>query len=308
MENIPFFCYNLFMDKKNLYEKIIIGFQSKDEKEIIELLKQYPYGGIIFFRKNIENLEHLKYMISKTKENFPCRNLVFSIDQEMGEINRIKEGIDNIQGGREFGKIKDRKERVALAGKLAVQLEYAGININFAPVADISSSKDDFMFNRCFGDNPKDVSDAVEDWIKGFKKTKVKSVLKHFPGHGGTIVDSHKSLPVKKISLKDWENHDLIPFLRGIKAGAEGIMLAHIHYPEIDGKPVPISHFFLNYLRDKIGYKGIIISDDIEMEGFLKSGDLYENIKFLVNSSINYIILGRNLKKEFSEELKNIIY
>jgi beta-N-acetylhexosaminidase len=296
------------MNKKVLHNKIIIGFQSKDEKEIIELLKQYSFGGIIFFKKNIENLEHLKYMIYKIKDSFPARNLIFSIDQEMGDINRIKEGLDNIPGGREFFKIKDRKERVQLASKLAKQLEYAGINMNFAPVADISLNENDFMFNRCFGDNPKDVSVAIEDWINGFKKTKVKSVLKHFPGHGGTTVDSHKALPVKRISLKEWENHDLIPFLKGIKAGAEGIMLAHIYLPEIDKLPVPVSPFFLNYLRDKIKYKGIIISDDIEMEGFLNSGNLYENINFLVNSSINYIILGRNIKKELSEELKNILY
>jgi len=180
--------------------------------------------------------------------------------------------------------------------------------MNFAPVADIASGKNDFMYKRCFGNNPLIVSEAVEDWIIGFKKTNVKSVLKHFPGHGGTGVDSHKALPVKYISLNKWETHDLIPFIRGIKTGAEGIMLAHILYPDIDKTPMPLSDFFLNYLRDKIGFKGIIISDDIEMEGFLKIGNLKNNINHLVNSSIDYIILGRNIKKELSEELKNIIF
>jgi len=238
-------------------------------------------------------------LIKKIKEKITNRKLFFTIDQEMGNVNRIGKELKNLPGGRKFGEIKDRKLRKKIAKKLAQALEYAGINVNFAPVADICKDKTDFMYKRSFGSTVSEVSEAIEDWLLGFKTTKIISVIKHFPGHGRTKVDSHKQLPIRDIKLKTWEKNDLLPFVAGINLGVKGIMLGHLYYPQIDSNPTPVSNFFINYLRNNLNYTGFIFTDDIEMEGFLKTKDkLVSKLEFLAKSNINYIVLGKNLNQK----------
>lgn len=287
------------LTKELLYGKIIRGFEGTDPEPVAEMLNAVPYGGIIFFRKNILNYSHLGEFIAQLKSRV-ARPLLLCIDQEMGVVNRIREGLPPLPGGREFAALP-REERKESAATLAERLAEAGINVNFAPVCDIPANPEDFIYRRTLGDTPEEVCQALEDWLEGFRNSGILSVLKHFPGHGNTKTDSHLGLPVKETSWQEWLNRDALPFLHGMELGGSGLMLAHILYPNIDGEPLPLSPVFLRYLRHTMGFRGPLFTDDLEMEGFLSLPDWQERFHRLLVGTVDYLILGKNLPGKVDE-------
>lgn len=172
----------------------------------------------------------------------------------------------------------------------------AGANLDFAPVVDIVDNPENaFMLKRSFGSTPEEVSRHAAAFLKGLHSTGVQGCAKHFPGHGGTAVDSHKDMPVLNASLEEWLAKDALPFQAVIDAGVEMVMAGHLAFPEIDPSELPASMssvFLTDLLRDRMGFEGLIITDDIEMQGYPQGDDRKEAVITSFLAGIDLFAIG----------------
>ena len=231
----------------------------------------YHLGGYVTFGRDYENKTRwqIQNMIQgwQSAAKIP---LIISVDEEGGEVVRISSN-SNIRstpfrspqllfamGGME--KIKSDAEEKA---KLLLDL---GVNVNLAPVADVSTDKKDFIYSRSLGQGPQETAEYVATVTQTFQKEGLSAVLKHFPGYGSNS-DTHAGASIDKRTLSQLESRDLVPFQEGIEAGAYAIMVSHNTVTCMDDKlPASLSPSVHNYLRDTMGFTGIIVTDDLSME------------------------------------------
>ncbi|SHI89746.1 beta-N-acetylhexosaminidase [Lutispora thermophila] len=274
---------NMSLDEK-IGQLVILGFsEGTTDEELKKLIQVNKVGGFILFRRNYSNFRELYELNSKLK-NYNKENklpLFIAIDEEGGTVSRIpKEGI-TMPDARIFGQIDDLSLTEKSGRIIGKQLYSAGVNMNFAPVLDILSRNDNTLLkNRSYGNNANKVSSHGLSYIKGINEEGIISVPKHFPGHGHTNTDSHASLPIINIDLDTLNNRELVPFRNAINADIDAMMIGHLSFPKIDesGKPASRSKVFLtDILRNQLGFKGIAISDDLEMAGFVKGKESLED-------------------------------
>jgi beta-N-acetylhexosaminidase len=208
------------------------------------------------------------------------QDLFIAIDQENGLVTRIKAPIAaQLPGSMALGATGNASNAFKVASATAEVLKSFGINMNYAPIADINSEpKNPVIGVRSPSDDPETVGRFVSAQIKGLKEGGIVPCVKHFPGHGDTAVDSHYGLPViskSKVSIEDCE---LVPFRRAVVEGVDSIMTAHITMPGIGDPKLPDDHpsktlpsslnpVAINILRKELRYDGLIISDCLEMDG-----------------------------------------
>ncbi len=266
----------LLLEKMSLDEKIGQLFIARcPEKDAATLAKKYNLGGYILFGRDFKG----KTKDSVVKNIQECQNaskiaMFIAVDEEGGTVNRVstnknfrKAPFASPQylykhGG--MGRIKkDAKEKSEL-------LKSVGINLNFAPVADISMNKNDFIYKRSFAKSPAETADYVKSVVEVMNEARVGSVLKHFPGYGNNK-DTHTELVHDKRPLEKFEKEDLVPFKAGIEAKASMVLVSHNIVEAMDkSAPASISPAVHKILRDQLGFKGVIITDDLAMQGIKK--------------------------------------
>jgi len=180
---------------------------------------------------------------------------------------------------------------------IAKELKAAGINLNFAPVLDIvESGENKLLIKRSYGSTPEVVSLHGTSFISGLQSEGVTAVPKHFPGHGNTNQDSHSTLPVIDTDKAAMQSRELVPFKAAIDAGLDAVMVGHIAFPKLDptGLPASMSSYFLtDVLRKDLGFGGISISDDIEMQGYISSKDTVEEcVISSFNAGLDIFLIG----------------
>lgn len=257
--------------KEKIGQLFIVGINGKtiDEK-VKKLITEYKVGGIILYRKNYSTYAEMIKIVNELKQLNSVNKipLLISIDQEGGRVNRMPSEFINLKPAKKLASkkyVKIVKESGKIIGKM---LKETGIDMNFAPVADIQNFPDNHpLGDRCFSDNAKDVTNFAIEFIEGLEEEKVIPVVKHFPGHGATSRDSHYLLPVIKKSIEE-SSENLIPFENIIKHGIDCVLVGHLLYKQIDKKyPVSLSKKFITkYLRKKCRFNGLVISDDIKMK------------------------------------------
>ena len=170
-----------------------------------------------------------------------------------------------------MGETLDPNLAKEIALSIGQELRGVGINMNLAPVVDINSNpQNPVIGSRSFGNSAEAVILFAEQALRGYKQAQIIATLKHFPGHGDTTVDSHEDLPVVHKSKEELERMELLPFAK-LAASAEAIMTAHILVPAFDAESCStLSEKTLSYLRQTIGFQGVIVSDSLVMEGVLK--------------------------------------
>jgi len=272
------------LNKLSLEQKIgqmfFYGFQGKRSSDNVKrLISVYKPGGIILFTRNVESEAQL------VKLNGDIRKLAISnigvpvfiaIDQEGGKVLRIKDFATVLPGNMNLGATRS-SELSFLAGKLtAIDLEMLGINMNFAPVIDVNSNaRNEVIGVRSFGDDPDMVAKLGAAYIRGIQSRRVSATAKHFPGHGNTTGDSHFETPTLDRSLQTMYDVDLKPFFSAVNDGVDAIMTAHISVPAIDPskRPATLSpKIITELLRKRMGYNGLVITDDMEMRAI--TGDI----------------------------------
>lgn len=276
------------MPPLNLAQKIgqllICGFDSYEvNAHIQEMIEQYHIGGIILFRRNIAAIDQLKALnqhlqaCNAKQSSIP---LMLTIDQEGGVVARIEEGITYLPGAMALAKVHKPELIQEIYAEVGKELRALGIHTNFAPVADINNNpKNPVIGVRAFGETPDEVIPLVLKAMAGLESAHVVSVVKHFPGHGDTEVDSHVGLPLLAHTQERLEAVELAPFVAAIKAGVPMIMSAHVIVPALDAKSLPSTlspAVLTGLLREKLGFEGVIVTDCLEMDAIAKNYGVVE--------------------------------
>jgi beta-N-acetylhexosaminidase len=262
------------MDVKELIGQFLfVGFDgTRPSKEIVEMIKKYKVGGVILFKRNIESLPQLIRLTAELQKLASPSSLFIGIDQEGGRVSRLSEEFTIFPPMEVLG----RHDVVSLTYRVgeitARELKAVGINVNFAPVLDIDShKKNPVIGDRAFGQTPAIVSKHGLALIMGHEDNGVLPCGKHFPGHGDTLTDSHKTLPKVDHSLERLLDFEMRPFQHAIANRLEAVMTAHVLYSKLDpDHPASLSkNIISNILREGMRFDGLVISDDLEMHAIL---------------------------------------
>ena len=244
-----------------------------------QFLLQPEISGLILFSRNYSNPEQLKLLCRSIKEL--RADLVISVDQEGGRVQRFREGFLRLPAMRRLGesfainKTDALKQSHALGWLMAAELIEHGVDISFAPVLDLDYGRSGVIGDRAFASDSEGVYQLSRSFIEGMKKAGMSATAKHFPGHGHVEADSHKELPTDPRTYDVLNQQDLMPFKQLINEDAlSAIMPAHVIYPSVDAEfTAGFSAIWLQkILREDLSFKGLIYSDDLSMEGAAASG------------------------------------
>lgn len=307
---------NMSIDQK-IGQLLLVRYPEEEQKDV---LKKYQFGGYLFFAKDFRNKtkDEVISMINdlQAASKIP---ILTAVDEEGGIVVRVSSN-PNLRSERflssqklyELGGFDKIKEDTIEKSNLLKEL---GLNLNLAPVVDVSTNKDDYMYERSIGQNSDITAEYAKTVISASKGSGVSYTLKHFPGYGNNI-DTHTASSIDNRSLDDIEKNDLPPFKAGIEAKAEAILVSHNIVDSIDNKnPASISPKVHKLLRKNLNFSGIVITDDLEMgatkdiedksvKAILADNDLLivtdylESINEIKNAINNKIITENDLDKK----------
>jgi len=236
-----------------------------------ELLCHPAVGGMILFTRNFAECKQLQELVKELRS--VRADLLLCVDHEGGRVQRFRKGFTHLPAMQSLGALYVESERQALEVSalfgwlMAAELLVYDIDLSFAPVLDLDEKFSTIIGDRAFSDNAEIATLLAEQFISGMRDAGMCATGKHFPGHGGVREDSHLELPVDQRTRADLDNHDLVPFVK-LVSQLDGIMPAHIIFPEVDDAPVGFSKTWVtDILKSSLGFAGVVFSDDLSMEG-----------------------------------------
>ena len=254
-------------------------------------------GGVILFQRNYENPQQLAALCQEIHA-LRSPHLLIGVDHEGGRVQRFRAGFTAIPPMRAIGQVWDSHPQLARrlardAGYIiGAELRAVGVDFSFAPVLDLDYGNSGVIGDRAFHRNPQAVSDLAHALVLGQHEPGMSAVGKHFPGHGYVAADSHLAIPVDERSLTDIEFADLLPFRQMVDMGLAGVMPAHVIYPRVDSQPAGFSHKWLSeILRGKLGFEGVIFSDDLVMEGASVAGDIRQRAVAALQAGCDIVLV-----------------
>lgn len=285
--------------RKILGSLCIFGFEGPTLPPLMsQIIQEWNLGGVILFRRNIESKEQVKDLIKEIKS---CQNevpLFVSVDHEGGRVFRLPPPFTQIPPAREVA-IQDKAfETGMLMGR---ELREVGFNLNFAPVLDVDSNPNNpIIGDRSFGSDPHTVIQCALDLMEGLRSEGIIPCGKHFPGHGDTSKDSHLELPRVEKNAEQLEAIELLPFRAALEDKIEMLMTAHVLYPALDSQlPATLSPQILTeLLRKKMGYEGVVISDDFNMKAISETYGLGEAARLFLEAGGDIPLICRGEEAE----------
>lgn len=318
--------------QKKIAQMIIIGFNgtelTKDNPVYEDIINENISGVILFSKnvltsvmekkytpKNIISPNQLKKLIKQIKKISPNK-LFIAIDEEGGQISRLPLSLGfNVTtlSHKQLGEKNDTKLTYKEAKKIAETLNDLGINVNFAPCVDLAINKESpiiYKKERSFSDKPQIVDKHAQAYIQAHNKYKILTVAKHFPGHGSAIDDSHKGFT--DIS-STWNKKELEPYIYLNKKWLlNAVMVAHVYNKNLDKYyPASMSQTTITkLLKDKIKFKGLIVTDDMQMKAISDNYNLEDSIIKAINAGNDILIFGNNIKydKDIAKKFNNIVF
>lgn len=230
------------------------------------LLAERRLAGVCLFGRNIVDRFQLADYVAELRD-VAGPDLIVAIDQEGGGVLRLTD-VPTPPAAMALGAADDEALTEAVAAATARGLRAVGVNMNFAPVADVNANPaNPVIADRAFGSEPQHVARHVAAFVRGLQRERVGATVKHFPGHGDTDTDSHLALPTIGRGVQQLESVDLVPFRAGIAAGTAAVMSAHIVLPALDPDlPGTLSRAVLHgLLRERLGFKGLVVTDALNM-------------------------------------------
>ncbi len=233
-------------------------------------------GGVVLMGRNCVEPKQIRDLcaeIQSLRHKMADRAPLFiGIDMEGGRVHRLKPPFTQWPPLKKIGDLDAPTAAFHFTQKLGAELMAIGINLDFAPCIDVyTNPKNTVIGDRAISTDPYQVEKMSSALVRGFIKSGVISCVKHFPGHGNTIVDSHEELPVEESDLKRLHEVELVPFKKALRSRTEMVMTSHILFKNIDPKwPVTFSELFLKkMIREEFKYRGLIITDDLDMKAML---------------------------------------
>jgi len=282
-------------------QRLMVGFVGTElNADLRHLIENLNIGGIILFRRNLETPGQIE-RLCKDAQRYALKSglapLFIAVDQEGGCVSRLPQPYSQFEGNPAMrGKADARR----FADTTGSELKGAGFNMNMAPVLDLApAGGDSIMKERAFGGDPGRVAQLGLQVIEGLRKKRVIPVAKHFPGIGRTVLDSHKELPRMAAGYDSLLGYDLVPFRKAIAQRVEAVMLSHILYERLDPNwPASLSRkIALDLLRSKLGFGGVVITDDLDMGAIDGRFDIRTVIDRLIISEIDIALICHSIEK-----------
>ena len=289
-------------------QMIGLAFSGTEYSEELKMqVEDIGAGLIIYFKDNCANPKQIFELNKKINERAKIKPFI-ALDQEGGMVARVTEGITQSPGAMAISAAGSSEYAYHLAYNMGRDLRNIGFNFNFAPVADINCNPLNPVINvRSYSENPQVVMEYVKEAVKGYQDAKLMTSLKHFPGHGDTVVDTHLGLAKVAFDKKRLYNVELKPFIMARDENMPGIMAAHVMYTSIDEKyPTTLSKKVITgLLRDELKYDGLVVTDSLTMKAVFDNFTLEEIVLHSMNSGCDILLLcgARDIKmqKEFHQ-------
>ena len=277
------------------------------DDKVVNLFEDQHAGGIIlyghrnFWGSSLDN--NVKYVNSIKKANRQNSDipLFIGFDEEGGSMSQLPQELMRTPSKGELGNTNDSSLATGIGAGTAKKLKLLGINTDFGTVLDINTNKNNPIIGvRSYGSTKEKVTEFGINELKAIQNEGVIPTVKHFPGHGDTEVDSHLGLPSLNHDLNRLKSTELVPFQTAINNGVDMVMTAHIMLPQIDKEyPATMSKKILtDLLRDEMGYKGVIITDDLEMQAISKNWDLGEAAIKSVEAGVDILLVCHTIENQ----------
>lgn len=289
----------LSLDEK-VGQMILAGVQGTTlDAQAKQMIMDQKVGGIIFYANNVSTLQGTAKFVQSIKDANRSNPvpIFMSVDQEGGKVSRMPETVESIPSNGKVGKTKDANLAETMGKLLARQIQLVGFNVDFAPVLDINSNPNNPVIgDRSFGSSASLVSQMGIAEMKGLRSEGIIPVVKHFPGHGDTSVDSHLDLPVVNKTEKQLAELEWIPFEAAVKEQVEAVMVAHILFPKLDpDHPASLSDVIIGqHLRGKFKYDGVVITDDLSMGAIAKNYKLDDAAVATVQAGSDILLVAHS--------------
>lgn len=293
--------------KGNYYE------HQKITRKMKESLVKYPVGGVILFSRNIDRRKQTKRLIRKLQRNAQTP-LFVAVDEEGGDVARIggNPGMktDTFPTMEEIGRTQDADYVYEMAETIGRQIKELGFNVDFAPVADVRTSDlNEEIGSRSFGDDPQKVSKFVSAYVKGLESQNVCSTLKHFPGQGSSKGDTHQGSVDIDSNIASLRKVDFVPFVSGIEAGADMVMISHISVSKVTetSEPASMSELVMTtILREELGFRGLIVTDAFDMASIIENYSVEEAVGESFEAGADIILMPEELPGAYESILEKV--
>ena len=261
-----------------------------------EWLQHDACAGVILFTRNFASKSQVAELTQSIRESAP-RPLLLCVDQEGGRVQRFRDGYSDLPALEGFGQLyaKNADAALALAREhawlMASEIRATGIDLSFAPVVDLGRGNR-AIGNRAFSEDPQIVAEFTRAYVAGMHDADMAATLKHFPGDGSVLEDTHFDEAIDDRSLDEMRGLDLMPFVAGIDAGADAVMIAHVVYQQVSPDPAGYSERWIQgILREEMGFRGVVFSDDIGMAAAFSAGGVKSRIDDHLDAGCDVVLV-----------------
>lgn len=273
----------------------------------------YKIGGVILFARNIESVNQTKKLIQDLQDNAQIP-LFISVDEEGGDVARVGNNSNmrttTFPPMEEVGEMDDEQYAYNMGVTIANDIKNLGFNLDFAPVADVKTNEHNTEIgNRAFGSDADLVSDMVEQVVSGIQSQGISATLKHFPGHGSVSGDTHETAVNADTDLITLRSTEFKPFEAGIQAGADFVMVSHISISKVTEDTIPACMSKLvvqTMLREELGFKGVIITDALDMGAITENYEPGEAAVNCVKAGIDVLLMSTDLEASYQAVLEAV--
>jgi beta-N-acetylhexosaminidase len=295
--------------KQQIGQLFMVGFQEPSpSREIIDLIQHRYVGGVILFSRNIRDAQQVAQLTAElqaiAKDAGHPYPLLIATDQENGMVQRLGSALTALPGNMALGAIGDAEVVAEVAELTGRELRQLGINMNLAPDVDVNNNPSNPVIGvRAFGENAATVAHLAAAAVRGYHAAGTISCLKHFPGHGDTATDSHHGLPTLPFTLERLRTLEFLPFISGISAGANTIMVAHVALPKATldhtSLPATVSQTAVQGLiRQELGYQGVVVSDCLEMDAVATTVGTVRAAVMALQAGIDLVLISHTYARQ----------